>query len=1294
MNAQERPSAETDAQAQAEAGAHVGDGAGDPPGVNQSASVSGDGAHVTQIGRDLNVFGGGAAVQRLMAPDTPAGVCPYPGLSAFEQEQARWFFGRDRVTADLLGLVAQRVHEGGLAAVVAPSGAGKTSLLRAGLLVGLERGLPTPGSQLWPRQIMTPTARPLAALGSRLADLGDGAPLPDGELDPNALSAWCSGRIAAWRAVHEDPDARLLLIVDQFEELFTLCADERERRAFVALLARMAEPDADGRTLTAIVVGVRADFYARCADYEPLRLALATSQLLIGPMDRQELHQAITAPAEMVGLGLEPGLEEVLLRDLGVTVTDAAAAAQDGYEAGRLPFLAYALQATWQQRQGTMLTVAGYQATGGIQHAIANRAEYAYNRLDADGQRLARTLLLRLVKIGDGTEDTRRRLARADLLSLDAQDERADAVLEAFTRERLLSQERDTVEITHEALLRGWPRLRQWIDEDRADALARQEMEEAATVWDRAARRDSSLLYHGARLETAPETGISPRASAFLAASRRQGRRTRRLRRTVVAAVTALAVVASIAAAVAVRNQNRAMQAQDQAVFNELLAEADQLRSSDVSLAAQLDLIAYRMQPTSQQAATALVNAEDAPLSRVLTTSQHTFNGVAFSPDGRSAATTSANSFQLWDLADPAHISALGPAMQVESANVVNRVAFSPDGRTLAIAGGDDNVYLWNVADRTHPRAWPGKLAGHTGAVVSVAFSPDGRTLASAGQDDTVRLWDVTNPARPAPLGQPLTGATDIVWSVAFSPVGHTLAGASNDGTLRLWDVSDPAHPIALGQPLQSAAGGGTGFTALAFSSDGRYLAGGDDAGLVGAWDVTDPANPTVRGDAFTALAGPVSSLTFLPGQDTVAAGTRAGGIALWNLTSPVLSIQMSPDLLGHTDDVNAVAASPDGRYLASASSDGSVRLWSLPDTRHITGITWSMAISGDGRTVASAGTTDTRPGGVLRTWNAADPGRFAPLSRPVPTGTNVIRDIALTRAGRTLATVSMDGVVELWDTSDPARPTLLGPPLATESDQGQAVAFSPDGRTLATATTLGVNKSSLQLWDTTDPAHPAAIGKPVDLRSTGAESVSDVLSTLAFSPDGRTLAGAGSDTTIYLWDVTTPSHPEVGKLARHTDVIQALAFSPDGRTLASAGQDHTIRLWSVADPAHATTIGRPLIGHTKAVAALVFSPDGRTLASAGQEGAIRLWNVADLAALTPMGEPLTGITNLAFPTSLVFSPDGHALISGNNDGTIRVWDLRPASAVSWICHSTANISRAQWDQYVSRQLAYAPPCT
>ncbi|MFD3728949.1 hypothetical protein [Streptomyces sp. NPDC058671] len=1255
----------------------------------------GDGIHIEAYARDqasVNVAGRdqhfhyveGVRKRRRAEAGSSVPDCPYPGLAAFGQEHERWFFGREALVAELTDRLDRRLDSGRLQAVVAPSGAGKSSLLRAGLLPHLDRAA-LPGSDRWPKLLLTPGVYPLRTLADQIVALrGVGSEVTAADLvadPPRCLSVLAE----ALRNDLPGQPARAVIVVDQFEELFTLCTDEQERRSFVTLLARLAGGQAytgtEGPLQALVVLGIRSDFYAACVDYPPLRAALQDAPLVVGPMTDEELREAVLLPAMDVGLDVEDGLIEVLLHDLGATMA-MGPAGEARYEAGRLPLLAHALRVCWQQRHGATLTVRGYRDTGGIQGAIASTADRIYSGLDDDERGVAQSLFLRMVRVGDGTEDVRRRLSRAELA--DVGGGRAEAVVDAFTRARLLTREQETVEITHEALLRTWPRLRGWIDADRAGRLIHQNLEEAAATWDESGR-DPAHLYRGSPLEiarawalNAAPNGLSSGARAFLTAGEGARRRAARLRNAVIAALAVLTLLASGAAGVAFRQQGEAVHQRDLAVYNRVVAEADRLRGTDQSLASQLDLVAHRMRP-GDETYTRLLNSGNTPLSKQLRGHTERVSSVAFSPDGRTLATGSGDAtIRLWDTSTPSSPRALERPL-TGHAKAVLAVAFSPDGRTLATAGDDRDrwVRLWDVSDPSDPEPIGRPLTGHDAVISGVAFSPDGHLLASSSGDATVRLWDVSNPSDAKLVGTPLKDGPGRLWAVAFSPDGKTLATGADDFKARLWDVSDPKEPRRRGAPLN---GHTNTVASLAFSPDSRTLATGSGDSTVRLWNVADPDKPTYANQLLKGRSTVISSVAFSPDGHILATASADATVQTWSVSDPRRPKALGQAWTGHSNTVSSVAFSPDGYTLASGSYDQTARLWDMPRTvltGHFNGVL-GAAFSPDGRLFATGGL-----GGAVRLWDRSEPDRPKVVGRGFQAHTADVRSLAFSPDGKFLASAGYDGVIQLWNISDPFRPKYLGSPLTGHEGGIWTMAFSPDGKTLAT----GGQDATIRLWDVTDPGRAGPVGRPVRHHE-------GMVLAVAFSPDGDMLASGSYDTTAQLWDVRDRTGPErVGRpLKGHINGVSSLAFSPDGKTLATGSNDFSVRLWNVSLPSHPISLGEPLTGHTDSVFALAFSPDGGTLATGSYgQASVQLWDVRTPARPSRRGLPLTAHTDSVY--AVVFSQDGKTLATGSLDQSARLWQLDVDASIERICVDTEPLSHVQWRRFVGEAVAYAPPC-
>ncbi|MEX1651955.1 helix-turn-helix domain-containing protein [Streptomyces pseudovenezuelae] len=1197
-----------------------------------------------------------AAVRARVPPGRrPTSVpLPYRGLASFRTEDARWFRGREAATGDLLDRLTGRERADRPLMLVGASGSGKSSLLHAGLLPAL------------PHLVVscTPGDRPLSRLAQQIAAVTGRPPV-----EVSTLREWPR---ALLDEVGELGEAGLCVVVDQLEEVFTLCADEAERRTFITVLQELsgAPTRNGGRVLT--VLALRADFYAQALRYRVLAAALDSDQVVVRPMTEDELRRAITEPAREASLMVDEALVTVLAKDLAPGAADADAA----HDPGALPLLSHALLATWEIARGNRLTVADYLASGGIRHAIGNSAEVVFDGLTADQKTIARRLFMRLIHLGKDTVDTRRRVRRSELAGSDGVlPPDLEQVLASYVGHRLLTVDSESVEITHEALLAGWPRLRQWLAADREGLLLHRRLTHAAEAW-RDAERDPAVLARGGRLallrdwaaDAAHDAALSPLERLFLDASAVQEREeelaarkgVRRLRwlSTALAAVLVFALAVS---GVLYRQQLRETAQREQADSREAAARGELLRGQDVSLAAGLGLSAYHLSPTAE-ARNLLLELSDSPMATRLTGARGVVQAVPVSGRHTLASVAADGSVRLWDITDPAHSRALA-RFEGPGHSAFYAAAFSPDGTVLAVAGADGVVRLWDVSDARHPVARPVAPGPSHGTVYALGFSPDGDTLAAADASGTVRLWRAGTDGTPSPYRE-LTGSAAAVQSLAFAPGGREIAAGAADGSVRLWHTGAKNGRPYWTQPVSTQP---TTVFSVAFSPDGGRLAAGSRDGTVRLWKISAAGTP-----AAAALPTPprsstwVNAVAFSPDGDDLAVGGSDYSIRLWDITRGRIDA-----VLPHPGPVAALTwDGPD--TLVSGAGDGAARLWRLPVPRLPgAGVVNSIAYRRDGKAIAVAS-------GDVQLWDTARRSRIGPAL----TGPTAANAVALSPDGRTLAAGYNEGSVRLWDVSDPAAPVALESPLrGSAQGEVESLAFRGDGRVLA----AGGDDRTVRLWD----VRPGRDARPLAVLRGPANYVFSV----AFSPDGHTLAAGSTDKTVRLWDVTRPGRAvPLGKpLTGASDTIYSVAFSPDGHTLAAGSADRETTLWDIRTPTAPRRLGKPLVGPVSYVYSVAFSPNGHTLAVASTDNSVWLWDVRDPTA--PVWRTtLTNATDHVY--SVAFSPDGRTLAAGSADGYVHVWTLSPEREAARLCSDgSAALTAAEWRRNGVPRSRYLAPC-
>ena len=1153
---------------------------------------------------------------------------PFRGLQPFGERHAEVFFGREPEIAAFL----ERIRSQPVLPVVGPTGAGKSSLVYAGVVPRLrEQG---PLSVL----AIRPGADPFLSLAARLAR-GEGTVFENtfggssgehtGTGEGIAHSAPSSGmfRVAGGegerggeiaRLAHElretpsrlglellqraeEESTRVLLVVDQLEELFTLTDDpEVQERFLTAVCSAADDPQAPVR----VVFTVRDDFLGRLAVGPLVRDVLGRVMVIRNP-GPEALEETLTRPLESTPYSFEdPTLPGAMVGEVRG-------------EPAALPLLQFAARTLWDRRdrRRRILLRSAYEAMGGVGGALAEHADSVLQGMTPAQVRLAREVLLRLVRPSRTGGPVTRRVLPAEQV-LEGLGDGADEVLDRLTGARLVTVRKrrsgaggkTDLELVHESLVSGWRQLAQWIDESREELAFLGEAGQAAELWEGRGRRKDEVWSGDALAEahrvlrrgTAP---LPAAVEAFLAASDAAERRALGRKRTLMASgVGVLVVVAVVAVLVALALAEREQEAQDQRAEAEARRAEAQREGARAALGAGNPLEARaRLRDSLELEDSLLARSLWAEISSQPLRWTHQLgalaNDVALSPDGQTAA-VAAGDFSVYVF----DVDTMGVRVLRGHRQQVYAVSFSPDGSLLASADMSGEVRLVPLAggdDRL--------LAGHADAVNFLAFRPDGGQLATASSDGTVRLWDLWGDRPPTVIEAHVAGVN----GVAYAPAGDVLATGGKDGIVKL-------HDLARGGAVRELEGHTSAATNVAFSPDGSLLASGGLDHTVRLWDVASGAAREVLDDS----ASRVWDVAFSPDGSRLAAGCWDRMIRVWSMGD----LDAPPRILsGHSSGIYGVAFGPTGDVLASAGTDLSLRLWDLrsaPDVRPASGHAaqaMGLAFAADSRSLYS-GSLDRS----IRSWEVGDGGDRVIVDQ-LPAGVTALE---LSPDGRILAAASWDdGKVRLFDPTDPERPL---PVLSSGTSWVEDMAFSDDGSALATV----AGDRLLRVWD----------ARTWELRSS-IQTDQLRIRGVALDPTGSLVAASGDDGTIRLWRVDGEQEQQRLQLEGHGP--RGLGFLPDGRGLVSGGINGQVVLWDLDDGRH-RILGR----FEGRVYFLDVHPDGTHVATSGSDGIARIWDLAGSPPRELRGH--RGEVNYAS-----YSPDGAWVATSSDDGTVRVWNTR-----------------------------------
>jgi WD40 repeat protein len=1176
---------------------------------------------------------------------------PYKGLLPFKENDADLFFGRELAVSQLLEalkLILQ-TNEGRFLAIVGASGSGKSSLAMAGLLPALYKGK-FENSEKWTYfQPLLLGSQPFENLSNVLSGHFHNLSLTAIDEDLKNPNTRGLHRLTE-RLIKNNEYA--VLYIDQFEELFTQTLEENIRRQFIDLLTTaVSEPD--GRLI--VILSLRADFFDRVLNYSELG-KLIRKYFAVLPMSLVDVFNAVQKPAKLAGLSFEEGLIAQLVFEIR----------SEQNEVGALPLLQFTLDQLYQRRQANMLTWQAYNEMGGVHGAIAYQADEILTTFSSEELETTQQLFLQLVTLGEGVGDTRRRIRRSSVNVPQINQQNLEKILDSFSRSRLLIFDHDTetreptIEIAHEAMLRHWKTLREWINSNRNALRIEQQLNQQTQQW-LEQERDTSFLATGARLEQFEELKgnanliLQDDSRDYLQASSDERQR-EQLRRTALFATAVIAAIFfGILAVFALSESQRANVAR-----NEADAESRVAVSRELSIRSLLDVpetdrrlllsaAAFRIADTDAARNTLFTQLQDfSLLRRFLHGSATTIRAIAYSPDGRWIAGGGGDPRgYLWDAAEGSLSDAL-----LETSAAVTTVAFSPDSTRLVTGEEDGVISVWSIPD--------GELVASVileTEVARIALSPDGMLIAAAEEMGTITILDSTSLEIRTKLSSEYP-----IYALAFSPDGETLASGGVDQVIRLWSVADPeAEP-------QIVQGHNNWISSLTYNADGTILASTDFDSNVLLWNVeADYALlRTLQGHQNI-----VRTASFSPNGRLLASGGDDARVIIWDLQSGQALSAIPFENAQKVWSVSFNPVVPSGEPILIGGDTPVVPLWhlsqqtlaqsveTLPQPARLlhfdetNGDLWAY-----GKTIYSQ-STDPIIADLGWRWSFAEDTytQKVTYTEVVDRGTTAF---ALLSDGTIWANGDGDGLVKFFD-------AVNGKSLDERLRIGEggiyALAFSRDGGRLA----VGDNTGQIYIFQRVDNQWQL-----LDL--TLDQHVDRVL-TLTFSDDGRYLASGSLDTTVILWEFV--DNAVTGTvLTAHSEPVMILAFNPDSTLLASGGRDSMFALWNV----QTRSLWQELKSHTNWVTSLAFSHDGQTLVSGSSDQTAILWSLRE-GTMNPIGEPLNLTESIA---SVSFSPDDNYLALGGEAGRVRVWDIAIEDWVRAACQiANRNLTAAEITNYL-----------